>query len=130
VEFAPLNFDFHPKTVRTWLEQADFGVQRQLTVSHYRVGLLKRLVPLRLLVGMDAVAQWTGDWWQLSPSVFLRALANHHGSMAAPGAYFACPECGQSALDETPVYVSCRACQSKWRITDGIYDFRQPVQAG
>jgi hypothetical protein len=28
-----------------------------------------------VLVGMEAVAQWTGGLWQLSPSVFLRAEA-------------------------------------------------------
>ena len=42
VEFAALNFDFHPATVRTWLEDTGFVIERQLTVSHFRIGLLKR----------------------------------------------------------------------------------------
>lgn len=75
VEFAELNFDFHPIAVAAWLNQAGFEVERQLTVSHFRLGLLKRLLPLGLLVWLDSVAQWTGDLWQLSPSVFLRARA-------------------------------------------------------
>ena len=45
VEFVPLNFDFHPKTVRIWLDEVGFEIERQLTVSHFRIGLLKRLVP-------------------------------------------------------------------------------------
>jgi hypothetical protein len=36
VEFARLNFDFHPAAVRSWLELAGFRVGRQLTVSHFR----------------------------------------------------------------------------------------------
>jgi hypothetical protein len=32
--------------VRAWLQVTGFLVERQLTVSHFRIGLLKRLVPL------------------------------------------------------------------------------------
>ncbi|MBE0699386.1 MAG: class I SAM-dependent methyltransferase, partial [Anaerolineaceae bacterium] len=60
VEFAPLNFDFHPATVRSWLTCSGFNVERQLTVSHFRIGLLKRVVPTRMLVKMDSLAQLTG----------------------------------------------------------------------
>jgi SAM-dependent methyltransferase len=75
VEFAELNFDFHPVAVRRWLVAAGFSVDRQLTVSHFRLGALKRLVPLGVLVALDSVAQLTGGWWQLSPSVFIRSRA-------------------------------------------------------
>ena len=79
VEFVALNFDFHPNTVRAWLQQVGFSIERQLTVSHFRMGLLKRIVPLRLLVWADSLAQLTGDLWQLSPSVFVRARASGAG---------------------------------------------------
>ncbi len=75
VEFATLNFDFHPRAVRAWLGENRFVVERQLTVSHFRTGLLKRMVPLRMLVAMDALAQLSGNWWQLTPSVFVLARA-------------------------------------------------------
>ena len=73
VEFVPLNFDFHPKAVRSWLAESGFAIRRQLTVSHFRLGLLKRTLPVGLLVWMDSLAQWTGDLWQVTPSVFVRA---------------------------------------------------------
>jgi SAM-dependent methyltransferase len=73
VEFAELNFDFHPRAVRLWLTAAGFKLERQLTVSHFRVAWMKRLLPLGLLVKLDALFQWTGAWWQLTPSVFLRS---------------------------------------------------------
>jgi ubiquinone/menaquinone biosynthesis C-methylase UbiE len=79
VEFALLNFDFHPKSVRDWLGAAGFKVRRQLTVSHFRLAALKRWVPLGLLVALDSLVQWTGDWWQLSPSVFVRCEAVEAG---------------------------------------------------
>jgi ubiquinone/menaquinone biosynthesis C-methylase UbiE len=75
VEFARLNFDFHPAAVRSWLGQAGFRVTRTLTVSHFRLPLLKKVLPLVVLVWLDSLVQRTGGLWQLSPSVFLRAEA-------------------------------------------------------
>jgi ubiquinone/menaquinone biosynthesis C-methylase UbiE len=127
VEFAELNFDFHPRAVRLWLKDSNFQVQRQLTVSHFRIGLLKRWLPLDLLVRLDALAQPTGDWWQLSPSVFVKAQAVGETPRAAPGAFFRCPECGGDVLDEQDEVLVCRACQRHWGLRDGIYDFRYAV---
>ena len=93
VEFVELNFDFHPKTVRTWLENLDFQVQRYLTVSHFRLDIIKRLVPLKLLVGMDSLLQHTGNLIQLSPSVFVRAQAVGESQRVDGNAFFRCPTC-------------------------------------
>lgn len=132
VEFATLNFDFHPKAVHNCLEEAGFHIQRQLTVSHFRIDLLKRIFPVGLLVWLDSLAQLTGDWWQLSPSVFVRSAAS--GKSAPPGPQvaldrlFCCPECSHAPLDETPAGFNCRSCGRKWGLRDGIYDFRNPVE--
>jgi len=123
VEFAPLNFDFHPAAVRAWLQEAGFGVQRQLTVSHFRAGLLKRTLPTGLLVGMDALLQWTGDWWQLSPSVFVLATAVGESESAAAG-FWRCPSCRSLDVTEQEAGVQCRGCRRVWPRRDGIYDFR------
>ncbi len=128
VEFAPLNFDFHPRTVRQWLRETGFAIERQLTVSHFRLGLLKRLIPLRLLVAADSLAQWTGDWWQLSPSVFVRARAQGQTAIAPPDAFFQCPACGHQPLEESPEALTCTGCGKRWPIHDGIYDFREPLE--
>ena len=53
VEFVALNFDFHPRAVRQWLEEASFELQRQLTVSHFRIGFIKRLIPTKFLVALN-----------------------------------------------------------------------------
>jgi len=126
VEFAALNFDFHPRTVRGWLRQNGFSIQCQLTVSHFRLGILKRWLPLRLLVGMDSLAQRTGDWWQLSPSVFVRSQAVGDTPVSEGSAFFRCPECGHAPLEEAAEVLPCPACGCQWRVKDGIYDFRKP----
>lgn len=129
VEFAPLNFDFHPSTIRTWLQVTGFTVERQLTVSHFRMGLFKRLVPLGLLVSMDSLAQLTGDLWQFSPSVFVRALARAGGQFStretgAAMGFFRCPVCGHDPLPDTPPELVCPACGRRYPVVDGIYDLR------
>lgn len=123
VEFAPLNYDFHPGTVRSWLRQTDFVIDRQLTVSHLRMGMLKKNLPLSLMVWFDSVAQLTGDMWQLSPSVFVRTHAVGQAVDAVPGVFFRCPACGAS-LEDTPPLIQCPACQKSYPVEDGIYDFR------
>ena len=124
VEFAALNFDFHPVTVRAWLKQVGFGVERTLTVSHYRIGLFKKLLPTGLLVAMDSLAQLTGDWWQLSPSVFTRCRALGGRPAALPELHFRCPACGFGPLPAAPGEILCPHCARRYPLRDGVYDFR------
>ena len=124
VEFVPLNFDFHPRMVRTWLADAGFELQRQLTVSHFRMNLLKRMLPTSLLVAMDSAAQLTGNWWQLTPSVFTRSRVMGDSSDETPILIFRCPTCGRPLNHETNQALVCVGCGAVWPIVDGIYDFR------
>ena len=124
VEFAKLNFDFHPESIRTWLDACGFRVERQLTVSHFRVRALKRMIPLDVLVRLDSIAQLTGDWCQLSPSVFVLALAEGNTPIAPPGAIFRCLSCGHYPLEHQGTPLTCPSCEHEWPFEDGIYDFR------
>jgi SAM-dependent methyltransferase len=131
IEFAELNYDFHPQAIRRWMESAGFSIERQLTVSHYRIGMLKRWVPLDLLVKMDSLAQLTGDWWQLSPIFFLMIRRPPRSTLTPTGAFFCCPNCsalldpGLKGLQDD--VLECPHCGLAWSCLDGIYDFRRPV---
>jgi len=137
VEFVELNFNFHPRKVCEWLQESGFAIQRQLTVSHFRHELVKKIVPLRWLVKLDSLAQLTGNWWQLTPSVFVLASASGQVeneqqplSASTPSAetIFACPKCGQHPLSKNPQSLSCPSCHRTWAIQNGIYDFREPIE--
>ena len=123
VEFVKLNFDFHPAAVRAWLAETGFKLERQLTVSHFRIALLKKLFPLKLLVGLDSLAQHTGALWQLSPSVFTRSRAGQTGQPAPAGQFFACPACS-TPLADTPPLITCPSCGKTYPAEGCIYDFR------
>jgi ubiquinone/menaquinone biosynthesis C-methylase UbiE len=131
VEFVKLNFDFHPKAIRSWLEDLGFRIENTLTLSHFRVGALKRIVPTGLLVFLDSLFQWTGAWWQLSPSVFVKARTESGTQKAdiplEPALIFKCPACGHSPLMDRKDHLECLHCKKKWGLRDGIYDFREPL---
>ncbi len=124
VEFTELNFDFHPRTVSQWLQEVGFVNERSLTVSHFRVGFLKKVIPLKMLVWMDSVLQPTGSWIKVTPSVFTRNRAVGNTPVASEGSFFQCPACASGKLDDTPPEIHCSQCGRTFHVNDGIYDFR------
>jgi ubiquinone/menaquinone biosynthesis C-methylase UbiE len=128
VEFAPLNFDFHPRALRNVMDDIGFHIERILTVSHFRIGFLKRAIPARVLAGLDSVLQWTGAFVQFTPSVFLRATPRVDALPLDPpkdlSHYFKCPDCGHSPLEIKDEQISCPNCSHIWHISGGIFDFR------
>jgi SAM-dependent methyltransferase len=128
VEFAPLNFDFHPRSLRVLLKNLGFHIERTLTVSHFRIGLLKRTIPAKLLAGFDSLLQWTGAVGQFTPSVFMRARVTGDyvplEEQKALASLFKCPECEYSPLVITDPQIICPSCKRHWNISGGIYDFR------
>lgn len=129
IEFVDLNYDFHPQWIGEQLATAGFLPGAQLTVSHFRFGPIKKLVPVRLLVSLDSMAQRTGDWWQLSPSVFVRSRYVGAGHVAAPDAFFACPTCRTPLGEPEDDLLICANpdCGARWRVSGNLYDFKEPV---
>jgi len=123
LEFAPLNFNFHPKAVRRYLQEAGFVIEKQLTVSHFRVNLLKKFLPTSWLVRLDSSLQWTGKWIQVSPSVFSRCRRDRADDAYLGEALFQCPAC-EAVLEGYDQDLQCRECGATWEYRDGIYDFR------
>ncbi|RJP48975.1 MAG: class I SAM-dependent methyltransferase [Anaerolineaceae bacterium] len=132
VEFVELNFDFHPKAVRQWLAGLGFSIEKTLTVSHFRLGLLKRLIPAGLLAALDGLFQPTGALWQFTPSVFVKAkMGGENKQREIPLEVldlFKCPECGGEDLQDKTDHLLCPSCQSRWAAHDGIYDFRETMK--
>ncbi|MGC9523046.1 MAG: class I SAM-dependent methyltransferase [Anaerolineae bacterium] len=125
IEFVDLNFDFHPRWIWKQLNEAGLHRERVRTVSHFRIPLLKRWMPTRVLVALDRLAQPTGRLWQLSPSVFVRARADANKPAAAPDAFFCCPACRRPLGSPPQARFVCE-CGAVWEKKDQIYDFRYP----
>jgi hypothetical protein len=130
VEFAELNFDFHPAWMRERLSGAGLWVRQQRTVSHFRLDFLKRVVPTGLLVELDRLLQPTGGMWQLTPSIFVRCEICTDKLVAQQSVFFRCISCGSSTLADEGDALSCVDCGARFAVRDGIYDFKASLEGG
>ena len=132
VEFVKLNFDFHPKAIRNWLGELGFSIEKTLTVSHFRLGFLKRAISAKLLAALDGLFQPTGAFWQFTPSVFVKAKVTGNAQNADIPLnvidLFKCPECGNGNLQDKSDHLLCPNCNAHWAVNDGIYDFREKMK--
>ncbi|MCC7206469.1 MAG: class I SAM-dependent methyltransferase [Anaerolineae bacterium] len=128
VEFVRLNFDFHPAYIHDALRGAGFAPRRRLGVSWLRLGLLKRALPLGVLVALDRLLQPLGSAAPLAPSLFVQCLAPGAAAPLAPAeAMFRCPQCGHTPLARQGDALPCPACGARWPVRDGIHDFKEPL---
>jgi SAM-dependent methyltransferase len=125
-EFVALNIDFHPKWIRQQFSSAGLAIQTMRTVSHFRIPILKKTISPKVLASLDGLAQTTGNWWQLSPSVFLKAIPEKEP--APSDGFFRCPRCGNHDLKKHATGLFCEPCHLLWEYRDGIYDFKTPVE--
>jgi ubiquinone/menaquinone biosynthesis C-methylase UbiE len=126
-EFAELNYDFHPHWMQTQLRQAGFVIQSQRTVSHFRLGVLKRYVQTQWLAKLDGLVQPTGRWWQLAPSIFVASRTTKTSAESAGPDFFRCSACRGIKLVEQTNALMCQTCHQAWPIHDGLYDFKEPL---
>jgi ubiquinone/menaquinone biosynthesis C-methylase UbiE len=130
IEFVELNFDFHPAYMARCLHEAGFHTERRLALSYFRLGILKRLVPLALLVTLDRLFQPTGQIAPFSPSIFtLNFAMGDQPPYAVDGPVFKCLNCG-GVLYQNGDEVVCANGDGRWAIRDGIYDFKEPLTGG
>ncbi len=129
LEFAPLNFDFHPRWMGRELERAGFRTRRTLAVSYLRWAALKRVVPVRWMVYADALLQLTAALGVLSPSVFTLSVNNAgagDGQALRGDQIFRSPRSGSPLHREGDALV-CDADGTRWRVQGNFYDFKEPM---
>ena len=126
-EFAPLHFDFHPAYIEQSLTNAGFRIERQLAVSHFRIGFLKRHIPAHWLAAADRWLQAPTAWLKCTPSMFVRSRAARQESGITTTELFCCPRCRSHPLLPESDALICSSCGSRWSTAGGIYDFRTPL---
>ncbi len=129
IEFVDLNFNFHPEYVEREVAKIGFETRRVVPVSWFRLGLLKRALPLRLLACLDSMLQRSR--LAISPSIFLELrLPGAPGkravsSSADPLDILRCPQSGTPLRRDGDVLLS--ESGTRWGIRDGVYDFRRAL---
>ena len=130
IEFVKLNYDFHPAWIREQLAEVGLEVQETRAVSHFRLDVLKRTVPIRLLIALDRLLQPTGALFQCSPSTFVRCKGISDKAPSPAGALFRCTVCGSTMLVNEGDALSCTDCGARFAVRDGIFDFKAPLEGG
>jgi ubiquinone/menaquinone biosynthesis C-methylase UbiE len=124
VEFAELNYHFHPATVKSMVQKCGFRIEKQLGVSFLRSDFIKSHLSQKVLVGLESFFQQTASWTAYSPSIFLKTRVDKENAPLNLIAIFRCPSCGHFPLEDTPPELTCDACGRTYTVKDGIYDFR------
>jgi SAM-dependent methyltransferase len=134
VEFVALNYDFHPAWMERQLAGAGLTVQRQLAVSHFRMGALKRAVSPQALARVDSWLFGVGGKYPLAPSVFVRATAPQAPDAVRPGGYavaalLRCPRCQAEGMlvQASADQLGCAACGARIARRDGVWDCKELV---
>jgi SAM-dependent methyltransferase len=132
VEFVALNFDFHPRWMLEQVQAAGFDVQRKLSASYLRIARLKRLLPLKTMVAVDAALQRTAGLGLYSPSVFLelRVRGDAPADQSALGgdAVFRSPRSGLPLRRDGDALI-CDGDGTRWLARGNFYDFKDPLAA-
>jgi len=125
-EFADLHYDFHPDWVMEQLGKHGFQVQQRLSLSLFRMGLLKRLFPAHLLASIDGLFQRSTAPLTPAPSVMVRSQVAKAGESQVVGLQnlFRCPNCGQEPLQPSAEAMVCDFCGTEWPIVNGIHLFK------
>jgi hypothetical protein len=126
-EFVDMNFDFHPDWMRDRLTEAGFHVKHQRSVSHFRLPILKRLLPASVLATLDGLCQPTGALWQLTPSVFAQCTMPKPARPTPVDDFLCCPVCRRPGFEHAAEALICLHCARRWPIEDGIYDFKSAL---
>ena len=130
-EFVDLNFDFHPDWMLEQLRAAGLRTTRSLAVSYLRSGLLKRTVPVNIMVYVDALLQLTAPLFLMSPSVFslnkqeMGTAASVDRQSASGDEIFRCPRTGQRLHREGDYLINEDGL--RWQVRGQFYDFKEPV---
>lgn len=134
VEFVELNFDFHPAWMNKTLQQAGFGVEEQLAVSHFRLPQLKRLFSAQQLVAVERPLLKVAGKFPLSPSVFVKLypegafdLNTQPKATADVASLFRCPRCNSETLiQQSESCLACSTCSTRYLRENNIWDFKNP----
>jgi len=125
-QFANLHYDLHPAWVERQLLEAGFEIDERLSVSLFRLGILKRVFRPETLAAVDGALQRVTAPLALGPSIFVRSHAAKPETTETPGQgrLFRCPDCGHEPLYPAANSVRCDRCGASWPIHNGVYVFK------
>jgi len=123
--------NFHPKYITSLLEKRGFLIKRLISVSNFRLNLLKKFPGTKTLYFLELVYQRFFSFVSLGPSIFLKCILNKSDSKninerkaANLEEILICASCKKEALYFKKNEIKCKSCGSTFTREDGIYNFK------
>lgn len=123
-----LFFNFHPTQIKKLAIENDFKVEKKLSVSNLRSGIIKKLLSAKILLALENLLQNILSFTTFGPSQYrkLRKVGNQTITPARDVyEILCCPKC-KGELDKKSSNLICRNCKEEFPINYGIYDLRWP----
>jgi SAM-dependent methyltransferase/uncharacterized protein YbaR (Trm112 family) len=145
--------DYHPAYIKKLLKDRGFKVIKQISVSNFRLNILKKALRLNFLLFAENIYQRFFSFINTGPSIFLKTIPgakeknkfistdNSHKpekvtdrASISISEFFICPKCkGANLFMNDKITgsffsqdgeINCPDCSSKFPVEGGIYDFR------
>lgn len=142
-------YNFHPKFIEDKLQSAGFKILKILSVSNFRLNILKKIISPEILSKIDNLVQSPLGLLKTGPSIFVLSQKKDK-KIYSKKQYFKkenikskypfeetmcssfdlekitwrCTNCGSNNINEEENELTCMNCNFKFAIRDGIYDFK------
>jgi ubiquinone/menaquinone biosynthesis C-methylase UbiE len=125
VESVFLNY--HPNYLKNIFSSNGITIRKKIGTSFFRSELLKKLVPMKILIFGEGICQKLFSFANLSPSIFFDTTIEKAGknklNYSKIEDILVCPKCKNNLIFKKEESV-CTACKSKFEKVAGIWDFR------
>ncbi len=126
--------NFHPKYISNLLKKRNFMIEKSISVSNFRLGILKRFPGMKTLVFLEKIYQKFFSFALLGPSIFLKSVLSRPGFGDIGGSgkvsledFLICTYCGKTDLLFDRNIIKCQNCGKTFKKENGIYNFKKSV---
>lgn len=113
---------FHIKSL---IEKNNMELVEIASCSFFRSNIIKKIVPIQVLIFFEGILQNIFGWAYSTPSLFFVARKKN-GTINENNEIFCCPICKGKLIQESSRYF-CNHCQKEFTVNKvGIVDFREP----
>lgn len=123
--------NFHPKHIVNLLKRRNFTVKKLISVSNFRLSLLKKFPGTKTLIFLEKIYQKFFSFTLLGPSIFLKGILNESKPEDVCGSkkialedILICASCGKDSLLFDKNKIKCRNCGNIFKRENGIYNFK------
>jgi len=126
--------NFHPKHIVNLLKRRNFTVKKLISVSNFRLSLLKKFPGTKTLIFLEKIYQKFFSFALFGPSVFLKSVLSGPEPEGTAGNkkvvlkdILICTSCGKDSLFFDKNKIKCGNCGSIFIKENGIYNFKKSV---